>query len=352
MLNIGALFATLSMDTGNYTRGILSAQALNQAFGQSFAQFIANPIAGGINLAKQFARSAFNAAKETTGWGESMERLGQRTGVTLATLQALEAAAKSAGLGGTAAGLGMEFFANKLGEVKVNGAAAQELFSRIGVDLSGVANTEDALRLALDAIAALPTEAERAAAAADLFGRAAGPALVNAIGGGSDALDDLIARYQKMGLVLSNETIVMLSQTGDVLDEITRAIEGLKRTAVAEFFRGLGVDGANAAESVADIANSIRQEMVPALREAGEASRTITDFFRLAREISSTIESIPVLGLGAQLQRGAQIRLGIAPDRESRRAVWEVEDAASEWRFSTGSRRDSQRRAEERRAGI
>jgi hypothetical protein len=342
-LNIGALFATIGIDTSEYTRSMLAAQAINAAFGQGFANFIANPIAGSIALFRGAATSIFRMTDAITAHGEAWGNLAGQTGIAVESLQAIDAAARGAGLAtGTAAGA-MSYFTNKLGEVRVNGAASEELFKRIGVNLNGIGDSEQALRLALDAIEALPTAQQKAAAASDLFGRAAGPAVVQAIGGGSKALDGLIGKYTDLGQVLGEKTIDNLARTGDVLDDVKLAAEGLQRTALAAFFDGLGVDD-NVNNDIRTLSASLRGELVPALNDLGRffanSKEDFGGFLSFLKDVKDGVEFIMPLLEGV---------VGLAtflPRQVSNGGAWVAGQAVGQWQAG-----DVERRAQEWRNG-
>lgn len=302
--SIGSFFARLGIDTGEYSRGLLNAQTVTRTFGNTFAAFVANPVLGGITALNNFGRAAFRTLTETAALGEAIERLAAQTGLSVETIQALQAQFKEAGFNAESATGALVQFANRLGEVKINGAAAADLFRRIGVDLSGVGDTEEGLRRALDAINAMPTAAERAAAAADLFGRFGGTQIVNAVGGGSEALDGLIERFRRLGLVANTETISALSKTGDVMDTLTSAIEGVKRTAAGEFLLGISGQAGDAEASVVELTNEINNNLGPVMRELGETLADLIDRLDEYREgVGVTRSAIDVLDTPARLIR-------------------------------------------------
>jgi archaellum component FlaC len=119
--------------------------------------------------------------------------------------------------------------ANKtIGDAIQGNDSARKIFADLGVavlDVNGdVRSTEAVVRDFSDALAALPSDAQRASAAAALFGREAGPRLAVLLAEGNQGLEDMEARARELGLVLDKQTIDAAEQFGDELDTIRRIL--------------------------------------------------------------------------------------------------------------------------------
>lgn len=267
---IGSFFATLGIDASRYTRGILEAQAVTTTFGATFTSFITNPVLGAVGLFGRLAAGAVDMSRDVLASAESITRLSAATGQSVETIQTLRAVLTEAGLGAAEADATLLTFATRLGDIAVNGDAAQQVFSKLGVSLVGISDADQALRLALDTLSAMPDEAQRTAASMDLFGRS-GRQTFAAIGGGSAALDAATEKFRRLGQVIDSQSVASLAKLEDNVDTISAGFDGLARTAVAQFLVGLSGQVSTADASIVDIVSTIRDRLGPASRDAGES---------------------------------------------------------------------------------
>ncbi|MEO1092124.1 MAG: hypothetical protein AAFX81_15965 [Pseudomonadota bacterium] len=150
-------------------------------------------------------------------------------------------------------------------------------------------DTEGLFRASLDALSNVTNEAERAALAARLFGREAGPKLANLIEVGSAAIDREGARARELGLILEERLARQAESANDALADL-----GLVLTRNVQ--RGL----LNAAPLIEDVAKQLTVA-VPRIIEFGKAWA----------EWFGVIDRAPVdrlKSLGAQIQNLEQYR--------------------------------------------
>lgn len=126
-------------------------------------------IATGITLAGSFA-----AVKSALDLGGAFSDLQARTGESIADLVVLERAFKDAGLGGRdGLGQALDYIQRSLGGVNDEGQPTAAIFARLGLSieqLKGMSAVEQ-LDAVAGALGRLPTQADKAAAAAQMFGR-------------------------------------------------------------------------------------------------------------------------------------------------------------------------------------
>lgn len=89
------------------------------------------------------------------------------------------------------------------------------------------------LRLS-DRIAALPTHAERAAAAMAVFGKA-GAKMLPIIEQGAAGLKDMVEQGKALGIAFSRDQIEQVERFNDAMDDLKRLVSGLGQRIVIEF---------------------------------------------------------------------------------------------------------------------
>jgi len=95
--------------------------------------------------------------------------------------------------------------------------------------------TEAALDQTIDAIAGLPSVAEQAAAASQLFGDDAGPKLVNLLSQGTEGVDELREKIRETGGVMSDEAVSASERYADATLILSQQFRGL----TVQIFEGL-----------------------------------------------------------------------------------------------------------------
>lgn len=116
-----------------------------------------------------------------------------------------------------------------LGEFRTTGGGpAKETLEQLGVAADVMAGRFATTDAAFDAIFAalsqVPSAADRAAMAADLFGKTAGPRLAELLANGTEGLRQAKQRARELGLVLSGEMIQAADDASDKLAELEQVI--------------------------------------------------------------------------------------------------------------------------------
>jgi hypothetical protein len=99
---------------------------------------------------------------------------------------------------------------------------------------------EDRLKIVADKLNAMQTEAERAAAASDLFSRAGKGPMLTMLAEGSVGIQKLTEAAEKLGLVLGDDVVAAIGRSNDALDRMKSRSEGLWRQMTAELMPALG----------------------------------------------------------------------------------------------------------------
>jgi len=169
----------------------------------------------------------FALAKSTAEVAEEIDRVNQKTKVSVEALSALRVVAEDNGssLDQVASALGN--LNEKLSDAQRGGKEAQAVFRAVGVDFKGP--IDDALRTIVKRLDELPEGANKTAVATELFGDA-GADLIPILNELEGDLDAQIEKLRELGLVFDKDGIESAKRFGDQIDALNRQFEGLKFT--------------------------------------------------------------------------------------------------------------------------
>lgn len=238
--NFGRVNVSISASTGGLTAGLSRAGKTLRSFASGVAS-IGSPLSALGTVAKStFGQLAlFSAARGllntftgmAAGAAESVDqlsKLSRRLGTTYSELAGLK-------LAGDLAGVGIETIANAMTKADValvkaqNGSKeANAAFATLGLtteQLGGMGGA-DRFEAIASAIAKLPTEAERSAAAVALFGRA-GAQLLPLFEGGAEGIRQARAEADKFGLTLTGAQGRNVEEMNDSFTRVYASIQGI-----------------------------------------------------------------------------------------------------------------------------
>ncbi|MBO6740251.1 MAG: hypothetical protein JJ916_10360 [Phycisphaerales bacterium] len=264
---LGRFNARLGLDEKDYARGMINAQAANRIFGQTFTSFVSNPLLGSIQILKNVGGYLVRNSQETLAYAETIERLSQQTGASEGLLIALQKRLEVAGFTAERASQGMTFFNKFIEDYNSGGKLTNELVQQLGVSLNGLEGTDARFSAIVDALSKLPDPATRSAIAMQIFGRMGGPELINAIGGGSEAIAKMIDQYVRLGYVVDRNANSKLAALNTNLGIMQQAIDGVQASVVRELILAFTDTAEISDESIINLAASINEKLGPAARD-------------------------------------------------------------------------------------
>jgi hypothetical protein len=179
---------------------------------------------GVMTLANAFTDAGRAAVNYAAGVSQSVDQLNDlsaRLGIGVEALQTFNMAAKLSGAeGGTQA---LQKLGVLIGQAAESGKT--EAFEKLGLDFQALQSMspEEQFRAIQQAISALPTPAERAAAAVAMFGKA-GVELLPLM---SQNLDEIDARMRRLGAVVGTDQVEAIGQMNDSLDMVKATFDGI-----------------------------------------------------------------------------------------------------------------------------
>ena len=273
---IGKVRAVFTASTSGLTAGVNAASGsmrrlqsdvarLRSGMGALVAIQGTQLFASFVSGATSAARSLFSMGAAATEAISQQGDLAQRLGVTYGELAGLSYAGSLVGVSMDTIGAAMTRAQVAFAKAAGGSSQAQAAFARLGLsvaDLNGL-STEQQFEAIAQAISELPTEAERAAAAVAIFGRA-GAALLPLFANGAAGIQQAREEAERFGLTLTNAQSNNVNEMGDAFDRVQAAIQGVINqvvaylapavTAIAKQFTDLvgSIGGANIGQAIGE----------------------------------------------------------------------------------------------------
>lgn len=187
-------------------------------------------VAKGVSMvADAFMSAGRAAASYAVGVANAVDQtsdLAQRLGMSVESLQALQMAAKLSGIDD--ATVALQKLTVAVGQAAESGKT--DAFTRLGLDFQALQamSPEEQFRAVQAAIAALPTPAERAAAAVAIFGKS-GVELLPLM---SQNLAEIEERMKRLGAVVGADQVEAIGSMNDALDMVKATFDGIIGTVV------------------------------------------------------------------------------------------------------------------------
>jgi hypothetical protein len=173
------------------------------------------------------AQNVLTLAGNVSSSLDTLNDLSARTGIGVESLQGYALAAKMAGVDTEAFGSAVQKLAVTIGKA-TPGDALDKSLRQINLsvaELRGLAPEQQFAAIG-SAISQLPTAADRAAAAVSLFGKQ-GAALAPLFREGAASIEELKAKAERLGIIVSETQINNVADMNDAFDLVSATIKGI-----------------------------------------------------------------------------------------------------------------------------
>lgn len=287
----GAAVGKLGLDTSGFTGGMLRAEGIAKLFPSVVTSFLANPLLGVIDLAKQAASAIVDMFRAGTDAQDKFAKGARSLGIDPNEWRLLGRVAKLSGSDVETLTQSMRFLQRQQAEAASGNKEAAETFNRWGIaitDTNGrLLNAQQMFFAVSDAIATIPDSANRTQLAMDLLSRGGG-SLVDMLQQGSSAIREQMREADLLGLHLSAASDKSAESWNDTIDTIGFAWEDLTMV----------------------MAEPIRDSLTPVLNQITEWMRSNAEGIKAAiKEISALVIGLVevvmelVAGLGLVLEQ-------------------------------------------------
>jgi lambda family phage tail tape measure protein len=197
-------------------------------------------VAGTLAAGNQIFDSINRAVIKTAELGD----LAQSIGINVERLQELRYAAEQSGASAELLDDGIRKLNQRLGDVATDGTgAAAGAFERLQI---AALNTDGTIRNAGDVfdefvqkLESVGSEAEKAALASDLFGKQAGPRLVQLLSEGEAGISSLSKEAHAFGVVLGEDLVKQTQALEDEWNRFTQQVDTTYKTVILRTVNGL-----------------------------------------------------------------------------------------------------------------
>ena len=278
------------------------ASAAGDKAGSSFMSKMAMGFAGGAAVAGAalagVTGAAVNGAKEFAAYGDNIDKMSQKMGMSAEAYQEWDAVMQHSGTSMSAMKSSMKTLANAA-------ATGSKAFDELGISQEQIASMsqEELFGATIEALQNVDDETTRTYLAGQTLGRGATElgALLNTSAEDTQAMKD---RVHELGGVLSDDAVKAAAAFQDNMQDMTTAMDGMKRNITASFLPGLngimqgitglmaGDDGATAQlqAGITDLMTTV----IESIPEVAEAALQLMQAF-----IGAIVETAPALAATA-----------------------------------------------------
>lgn len=298
---IGALRVVLGADTAEFETGMKSARSGLAGFAKQ-----ASSIAAGIGLERvfeEFVASTVNAVKHSIQFGEELNKMSQKTGISVEELSKLKYAADLSDVSFEALGKSVGKFSKTLVEASTDSTSkAARTFAAMGITIKDVGTgairpTSDIIGDTAEKFKGYKEGAEKVALAIGLFGKA-GANLIPFLNQGRQGLKAASDEAERFGLVIDSTSALASETFLDTLKKINASSQGFYITIARDLLPSLQLL-ADAWLSNKENSESLREGMSGVILTAirvlsSEFSILIEKFRGAGREIRAFFDFIRV----------------------------------------------------------
>lgn len=224
MFDAGSIASSLGLDLSEFSAGFIQAESIMRIFPAQVTTFLANPLLGLIDIAKSAASAVKGAVLEIANAADNAGEAAERAGVTVEWLTRLQPVAADAGASAEELGNSLKFLNKATGEAFAGNKTALASFENLGISiLDAGGNLKSTQTLFMDvanAIAALPSPAQKTAAAMDLLGRS-GEGMLSFLNLGSAGMEEMAALSDRLGATIGGN----LAKSGDSFARLQKIVE-------------------------------------------------------------------------------------------------------------------------------
>lgn len=213
-----------------WERAMRDSRRVGESFGKMSANIgrLSRRMALGVTAA---GAGIFALASSTASYGDQVAKTAGKLGIGIEALQEYRYAAERSGVSVETFDSSLTAMQKRLGEAAQGTGAAKKALEKLGLSAKDLVKLgpEEALAAISDKMRDIESPAERAALAAALFSRS-GIGMVNMLGDGSKALQQLREDARRTGYVLSEEAARDAEAFADAQLDAQLVIKGLKNT--------------------------------------------------------------------------------------------------------------------------
>jgi hypothetical protein len=222
--------------------------------------------------------------KSSIDAGDALAKTADKLGVTTEALAGLRHAAELTGVSTGTMDMAMQRFTRRAAEAAKGTGEAKGALRELGIDAESIVRLplDEQMNVVADAMQGLDTQADKVRIAMKLFD-SEGVALVNTLGGGSEALKAMTAEAEHFGVTLSRTDTAQMEAANDAITRLQAVFTGLTNQLAVAF-----------APIITFVADSFRQ-----------ASLDSSDFGNIGQRVAGAV--VKAFGVVRNIMHGVEI---------------------------------------------
>ncbi|MCC6425717.1 MAG: hypothetical protein IT435_02730 [Phycisphaerales bacterium] len=280
-IRAGRAFVELGV-SDKLSAGLKSAQKKLEAFGAGLRS-IGTKMAG-IGVAA--ITTLLGTAKAFSDTGDVLDKMSQRTGVSVEALSELGYAADLSGTDMETLENGLRVMQKSLVEAAKGSQGANEALGLLGLTVADLAklSPDEQFKLLADRISKVQDPALRASLAMELFGKA-GTKLLPLMADGAAGINEMQEQARKLGLTVSTETARDAAELNDALGTLWKVLK-----------QGAFTIGGALAPTIKDLTERITRVIVTATNWVKANKETVVWALKVAAAVA--VAGVAIIGLG------------------------------------------------------
>jgi len=283
MATIASLSASLKADVNKFSKGMKKARRSLKKFSSFIPGANLNVGKFGLAITAVAAGALVLLTKRSLESIDATAKLADRLGTTTEALQELRFAASQTGVDAETLNKSLEKLSKVLGEAAQGLGTGKDGLKALGVELDSIIGKDPAEQFKIIAgeIAKLSTQEEKAAIAAQLFGRA-GQKLLNTLDLGAEGLAKMAKEARLLGLTFNRIDAKTVEEANDAFDKLFAILEGVGNVLavkVAPFIKIVSdrlVEFGTAGGGISELVNKNFESFLVSLAKAADLLSLLT----------------------------------------------------------------------------
>lgn len=233
-MDVFNLFAKLTLDSDGFDRGVKGAEKSGKGLAASLEgtfSKIKKFAAGAISVValKKGFDAVMDLANATADYGDKVDKQSQALGLSRKAYQEWDYILGQNGASIDSLGFSMKTLNTLVLSAAAGSKESKNAFAELGLGIHEIEklNPEEQFEAVVRAFQKMPAGAQKSALAVKIFGRN-GMSLLPLLNQSETSIDELRARAEELGLVMSDDAVDAAVVYGDSLDDLQRTFNAFK----------------------------------------------------------------------------------------------------------------------------
>ena len=233
-MDLFSLAAKLTLDSEGFDKGIVGAEKSGKGLASSLEgtfSKIKKFAAGALSVAalKKGFDAVVDLANATSDYGDKVDKQSQALGLSRKAYQEWDYILGQNGASIDSLGVSMKTLNSLVLDAAAGGKESKNAFAQLGLGIHEIENLnmEDQFEAVVRAFQKMPAGAKKSALAVKIFGRN-GMELLPLLNQSSTSIDELRARAEELGIIMSDDAVDASVAYNDAMDDLNRTFNGLK----------------------------------------------------------------------------------------------------------------------------